>query len=313
MSRIAQRMVVDCSFFRPSTAFTTVRAQYCSADGSGLLILPLVNGFHHGSSAVLLSGLQWIAHSSARQRLSPRFARRIAQRMALDCSFFHSSTAFTTVRALFCSADDSVLLILPLVNGFHDSLRAVLLSGWHQIAHTSTCQQLSQRFARRIAQRIAVGCSFFRSSTAFTTVRALYCSVEAIVILILPLVNGFPDGLRAVLLFGWQCIARSSARQRLSRQFACRFALGMAADCSCFRSSTAFTVCTPFCSANGSGLLILTLLTAFPKVCAPISLADVGGLLILLLVVSFHDSLCAVFPDGWHYSWFVGSFISSAC
>ena len=232
--------------------------------------------------------------------------------MAADSSFFRSSTVFTTVRAPYGSTEGIELHILALVNGFHNGLRTLLLSGWQRIAHSSARQWLS-RFTRHFTRRMAADCSFFRSSMAFTTVRALYCSVEAIVILILPLVNGFPDGLRAVLLFGWQCIARSSARQRLSRQFARRFAQRMAADCSCFRSSTAFTVCTPFCSANGSGLLILTLLTAFPKVCAPISLADVGGLLILLLVVGFHDSLCAVFPEGWHYSWFVGSFISSAC
>jgi len=130
---------VDCSpdrsFFRSSTAFTTVYMPYCSADGSGLLILPLVNGFHNGSHTVFLSGWQRIAHSSARQRLSQRFARCIAQRMAVHCSFFRSSTAFTTVFAPYCSADGSGLLILPLVNGFRDTLRAVLLSGrlgrWH--------------------------------------------------------------------------------------------------------------------------------------------------------------------------------------
>jgi len=76
--RIPQRMAADCSFFRSSTAFTTGFAPYFSADGSGLLILSLVNGFHDGLRAVLLSGLQRIAPTSARQRLSQRFARRIA-------------------------------------------------------------------------------------------------------------------------------------------------------------------------------------------------------------------------------------------
>jgi len=165
-----------------------------------LLLLPLVNGFHDGSHAVWLSGGHRIAHSSARQRLFRRFASRIAQRTAADCSFFLSSTAFTTVFALYCPADGSVLLILPLINGFHDGLRAVLpsgwrggslivslvngfhnglravlLSGWQRIAHTSSRQRLSRRFARRIAQRMAADCSFFLPSTAFTTVCAPYC------------------------------------------------------------------------------------------------------------------------------------------
>jgi len=125
--RIPQRMAADCSFFRSSTAFTTVFAPYFSADGGGLLILSLVNGFHDGLRAVLLSGLQRIAHTSARQRLSQRFARRIAQRMAADCSYFRTSKAFTTDCAPYCSG--SGLLILPLVNGFHDGLRAILLVG----------------------------------------------------------------------------------------------------------------------------------------------------------------------------------------
>jgi len=90
-----------------------VCAPYCSADGSGLLILPLVsgllisplvNGFPDGSRAVLLSGWQQIAHTSAGQSLS-RFAHRIAQWMAADYSSLHSSTAFPMVRTPYCSAD----------------------------------------------------------------------------------------------------------------------------------------------------------------------------------------------------------------
>ena len=153
--RIPQRMAPDCSFLHSSTAFTTVFAPYCRVDGSGLLILPLVNGFHDGLRAVLLSGWHRIAHTSTRQRLSRRFVRRIAQRMAADCSFFPSSTAFPTVCAPYCSADGSTLRILPLVNGFHNGLRAVLLSGWQRIAHSSARQRLSRRFARRITQRTA--------------------------------------------------------------------------------------------------------------------------------------------------------------
>jgi len=187
----AQWMTARCSYFRSSMAFTTVCVPFCSADGSGLLILPLVNSFHHGWRAVLLSGWQWIGYSSTCQRLLPQFARRIAQRMAVDCSFSCLSTAFPTVCATYCSADGSVLLILPLVNGFHHGSYAVLLRGWHWIAHSSARQRLSPQFQRRIAQRMAVDCSFFRSSMAFTTVRALYCSVDGSGLLILPLVNGF--------------------------------------------------------------------------------------------------------------------------
>jgi len=156
-------MAADCSYFRSSTAFTTDSAPYCSADDSGLLIPLLVNGFHNGLRAVLLRGWQRITHSSAHQRLFLRFARRIAQRLAAHCLFLHSLTAFPTVRAPYCSADGSALLILSLVNGFSDGLRAVLLLVWQCIAHSSAHQRLFLRFARRIAQRLAAHCSFFRS------------------------------------------------------------------------------------------------------------------------------------------------------
>jgi len=170
-----------------------------------------------------------IAHSFARQRLSRRIARRIAPRMAAECSYLRSSTAFMTVFAPYCSAYGSTLLILPHVNGFHnglravlhsgwrggslilslvncfhDGLRTVLLCGWQRIAHTSARQRLSRRFARRIAPRMAADFSFFLSSTAFTTVYAPYCSADGSALLILPLVNGFSDSSRAVLLSGWQ-------------------------------------------------------------------------------------------------------------
>jgi len=221
-------MAAHCSYFSSSKAFTTDCAPYCSADGSALLILPLVKAFHDALRAVLLSGWQRIAHSStrqrfsqriarriaqrmarrithsfSRQRLSRRFARRIAQRMAADCSYLRSSTAFPTVRAPYCSADGGELLILSPVNGFHDGLHAVLLSGWQRIAHSSTRQWLFRRFARRIAQRTAAHCSFFRSSTAFTTVSAPYCSADCSGLLIPTLVDGFHDGLLALLLSGW--------------------------------------------------------------------------------------------------------------
>ena len=312
-------MAAHRSFIRSPKAFT-VCALFCSVDDSALLILPLVNGCHHGSRAVLLSGWQWIAHSSARQRLSPRFARYFAQRMTARCSYFRSSTAFTTVCAPFCSADGSGLLILPLVNGFHDGSRAVLLSGGHRISNTSP------------------------SSTAFPTVCAPYCSADDCASLLRPLAKGF-HGLRAVFLSGWQRIAPSSARQRLSR-FARRFPRRIAAHCSFFSSSTSFAVCAPFCSADGSGLLILPLINCFPDglrdvllsgghrishtsalqqlarrfarrfalrmaahrsfvrspkaftVCAPFSLADGSASLVFLLVNVF-CGLRAVFLSGW--------------
>jgi len=270
--RIAQQIAAHCSYFRSSTAFTMVCAPYCSAEGSALLIIPLVNGFHDGFYAVLPLGWQRIAHSSTRQWLSRQFARRISQRMAADCSFFLSSTAFTTVCAPYCPADGSGLLILALFDGFRDGLRALFVSGWRRIAHSFTRQRPSRRFSRRISLQMAADCSFFLSSTAFTTVCAPYCSTDCSALLILPLVNGFHNVLRAVLLSGWQRIAHTSARQRLSRRIARR--LGPAADRSYFRSSTPFTtVCAPYFTADGSGLLILSLVNGFHNGLRPVSLS----------------------------------------
>jgi len=126
--RIAPRMVVDCSYLRLSTAFTTVRTPYCSADVSALLIPPLVNGISNGSRAILLREWQRVAHTYTRQPLSRQIVRRIVPRMAVDCSYLCSSTAFLTVCARYGSVDGSALLIPLLVNGFPDGLRAVWLS-----------------------------------------------------------------------------------------------------------------------------------------------------------------------------------------
>jgi len=104
-------------------------ALYCSVDASGLLIPLLVTGFPSGSHAILCSRWQCIARSSARQLLPQWFAHRIAQRMAADCSYLRLSTAFLMVCTLYCSADGSGLLILPLVNGFLDSLHTELIHG----------------------------------------------------------------------------------------------------------------------------------------------------------------------------------------
>ena len=136
--------------------------------------------------------------------------------------FFRSSTAFM-VCPLFCSAEDNVLLVLPLVNGFQ-FLRAVFLQGWQRIACSSARQCLSW-FVHCFAQRMTAHCTYFHLSKAFTTVCVPYCSADGSGLLILPLVsgllispllNGFPDGSRAVLLIGWQRIAHTSAGQSLS-------------------------------------------------------------------------------------------------
>jgi len=199
------------SFFLSSTTFPTFHVCYYSTHGSALLVLPLADGFHC-LRTVLLSRWWRLVHSSIRQRLSSQFARRITPQLAADCSFFRSSTTFPTVCAPYCTANGSGFLLLPVVNHFHDGSRAVLLSGWQRIADTSARQRLSQRFVRRIAQRMATDCTFFLLSTAFTTVCAPYCSEDGTALLILPLVNGFSDGLHAVLLSGWQRIAYSSTR-----------------------------------------------------------------------------------------------------
>jgi len=140
-------------------AFTTDSVPYRSADGCDLLVPLLGDGFPYHSRAVFLSGWQQLAHSLARQRLS-RFARRFAPRMTAHCSFFFSLMAFT-VCTLFCLLDGSAFLVLTLINGF-PCFRAVLLSGWQRIAHSSTRQRLSQRFTCRVAQRMAGRFSFFR-------------------------------------------------------------------------------------------------------------------------------------------------------
>jgi len=99
---------------------------YCSADGSGMLILPLANSFHNGLRAVLLSGWYRIAQSSAHQLLSRRFAHRRLLTVLLIIPFFDVNYP-QPVRVHYSSTDGSGLLIILLVNGFHDCLRPVLL------------------------------------------------------------------------------------------------------------------------------------------------------------------------------------------
>jgi len=217
-------------------------------DGIGSLIPLLVNSFHKSFRAVLLSGWQRIAHTSAGQRLSRQIAHCIAP--AADCSYFRSSTAFRTVCAPYFTADGSGLLIISLVNGFHKGLHAILLCGWQRIAHSSSCQRLSGPFSCRIAKWMVADCSFIHSSPACTTVCAPYCPTDGSGLLILALVDGFHDGLRAVFLSGWQRITHSFSRQRLSQQFSRCIAPRIAAHCSFFNSSTFMTVCAPYCSSD---------------------------------------------------------------
>jgi len=267
-------MAAGCSYFRSSTALKTDCVLYCAADGSRLLIPPLVNGFPDGVRAVLLSGRQCIAHSSARQQLSRRFARHRLLAVSLILPLVNVNYPRLD-RVPYSSGDGSGLLILPLVNGFHDGLCAVLLSGWYRIAQSSARQLLSRRFARR--RLIAVSLILPLVDVNYPrTVRVPYSSTDGSGLLILPRVNGFHDGLRAVLLTGWQRIAHTSAHQRLSRRFARRIALQMAADCSIFRLPTDFkTDCAPYFSVDGIGL-------------PPAPLAN-----------GFHDGLHAVLLCGW--------------
>jgi len=79
-------MAADCFYLHSSMASTTVCVPYYSADGSGLLNLPLANSFHDGLRTILLIRWYRIGPTSARQRLSRRFTRRIAQWVASCCS-----------------------------------------------------------------------------------------------------------------------------------------------------------------------------------------------------------------------------------
>jgi len=114
-----------------------------------LLNLLLANCFHDDLRAADCSPYRSFFRSST-SIIPDRFAYHIPHRMAADYCFFRLSMAFTTVCAPYCSADGSGLLIPPLINGFHNSLRAVLICRWQRIAQSSTCQQLSRWFARHI-------------------------------------------------------------------------------------------------------------------------------------------------------------------
>ena len=205
---------VDRSFSLSSIALTMDCALYCSVEGFRLLILPFVHGLYDGLHAVLLSGWQRIAHSFSCQLLSQRFSRRITQLIAVHCSFFHSWTAFTTVYALYCSANDSELFILSLLDGVPNDLCAILFRGWQRITLSSTRQWRSW-FTYHCAKRMAPRSLFFHSSTGVTSVCAPYCSQADSPSLVLALLKGFSDNSHPLLL-GWQRIPCSSACQWLS-------------------------------------------------------------------------------------------------
>jgi len=163
---IGQPTAVHCSFFCSLIAFPTICAPYSSVDGNVLRFFPLVNGVHC-LGTILLRRWHHITYSSTRQQVSPQFALHIALRIAAHCSFFHSSKAFQIIRTPYC-LDGSEFLVLQLTNGFHNSLCALLSSGWQRIPHSFARQHLSQRFMYRLAQWMLACCSFFRLSIAFT-------------------------------------------------------------------------------------------------------------------------------------------------
>jgi len=101
------------------------------------------------------------------------------------------------------------LLILSLLDGFPDNLRAILLSRWQHIVLCYARQQRS-RFRDHFAQQIASHSFFFRLSTGVASVCTPYCSQDGSPLLIILLVKGFSDNSRPLLL-GWQRISHSSA------------------------------------------------------------------------------------------------------
>ena len=177
--------------------------------------------------------------------------------MGADCAFFLSSTGFTTVCVPHFSADGGGLLILSLVNCFHDGFRAVLLRKWQRIAHSSAHRWLSRRLACHIAHRIARWidyssartrlCQLFACRMARRKVSRLICGFTHMFHLSMTLLRFYapeiarriahsfarrrllsPAGSRTVFLCGWQPITHSCTRQRLSRWFSRRIAQQMA-------------------------------------------------------------------------------------
>jgi len=150
---------LDQFFFCSSTAYPTVRVPYYSMAGTTTSSRahpssPLVNDFANIPRAVYCSP---------------------------NCSFLRSSTAFPIVCALYCLMDGSLERYFfcsstsyPTVDVLYCSMGGTTAGSWGHpspppvdnfasIPHTVDCLRYR---------------SFFRWSTAFTTVCALYCSAD---------------------------------------------------------------------------------------------------------------------------------------
>jgi len=212
---------LDRFFFCSSTAYPTVRVPYCSMAGT--------------------TAGSW-AHPSP--PLVDLFAN---VRRAVDCSpnrsFLRSSTAFTTVCMPYCLTDGSLERFFfcsstayPTVRVPYCSMAGTTAGSW---GHPSPPPVDDFANVPR-----TVDCSryrsFFRSSTAFTTVCAPYCSANVSADRpIFRLSTAFTtDGTQYCSAYGsvWQRIAHSCTRQRLSLWFSRRISLRMAAYCSLFLS-----------------------------------------------------------------------------
>jgi len=153
----------------------------------------------------------------------------------LDRLFFHSSIAFPTGWVSYGSIEGKsahlwVHSYLLLVDDFANVLHAVDCSPYCSFCRSST-SIIQGWFAYRIPQRMAADYTFLHSSMAFMMVFAPYFSMDGGRLIFLSLVNSFYDGLRTVLLHGWQWIAHTSACQQLSQQFTRHNTQQMAADC----------------------------------------------------------------------------------
>jgi len=206
---------------------------------------------------------------------------------SLDWFFFFSSTAYPTVRVPYCSMAGTTA-------GSWGQPSPLPVDDFANVPRTVDCSRYRL---------------FFRSLTAFTTVCAPYCAanVSAYRPIFRWSIAFTTDGTRYCSAdgSGWQRIAHSCTRQRLSRQFSCCVSQRMATDSSYFRLSMALkTDCAPYCATDGSGLLIPPLANGFRD----------GFRAILLngsLIGSCNFPLVVLHGE-WDYRLFVGSLISYA-
>jgi len=236
----------DRSFFFFSTAFTTVCIPYCLTDGS------LDRFFFCSSTAYPTVRVPYCSMAGTTAgswaHPSPPLVDLFANvRRAVDCSpnrsFLRSSTAFTTVCMPYCLTDGSLERFFfcsstayPTVRVPYCSMAGTTAGSW---GHPSPPPVDDFANVPR-----TVDCSryrsFFRSSTAFTTVCAPYCSANVSADRpIFRLSTAFTtDGTQYCSAYGsvWQRIAHSCTRQRLSLRFSRRISQRMAADCSLFLS-----------------------------------------------------------------------------